>query len=63
MESGEQCVMTSLTKLMLTLFADSWATTMQAALTISQCKITRHDLSSTHYTCITSIKNCCFCIL
>ena len=35
MESGEQCVMTILIKLMLKLFADSWATTMQAALTIS----------------------------
>ena len=36
MECGEQCVVTILIKLMLTLFADSWATTMEVALTISQ---------------------------
>ena len=36
MDSGEQYVINYLIKLMLTLFADSWATTVQTALTISQ---------------------------
>ena len=41
MECGEQCVMTILIKLMLTLFADSWATVVQTTLIISLnwCKI------------------------
>ena len=34
MESGEQCVMTISIKLILTLFADNWATTVQIATTV-----------------------------
>ena len=39
MDSGELCVMMHLVKMMLTLFADSWDTTVLLIMTISQCEI------------------------
>ena len=49
MESGEQCVGTSLIKLMLTLFADSWATTVQTSYAMSN-KLCLEYLSISFYT-------------
>ena len=38
MDSGELCVMIGLVKVMLTLFADSWDTTVHTITTNFQCK-------------------------
>ena len=38
MDSGELCVMMGLVKMMPILFADSWDTTVQTNMIISQCE-------------------------